>query len=156
MADSSTTVAETLRLLAEIPEYTVVTNSVHALRIIEAPACTLISTGGIYSENSLSFQGEVATQVLAKFHVDIALISCRGIHRESGVLDSYTGEVDIKRAMIEQAEEVALLVDHTKFSKQAFLEVTNFDCIDYIVTDKEPDPEWIEFCGQKGIALIYN
>lgn len=156
MADSSTTVVETLRQLADKPQYTIVTNSAGIFRSVESTLCSFISTGGVYNESSLSFQGEVAKENLKRFHVDVALISCKGIHMGSGILDSYNGEVDIKRAMIEQADEVAVLVDHTKLSRQAFLKVTDFDSIDYIITDMLPDPTWIEFCEEKGIKLIYG
>ena len=156
MADSSSTVVETLRQLADKPDCTVVTNSAGVYLTAERPACAFISTGGIYNENSLSFQGEVAKGNLERFHVDIALISCKGIHMESGILDSYTGEVDIKRIMIEHADEVALLIDHTKFSRQAFLKIADLDCLNYIVTDLKPDQDWVDFCKEKGIELIYG
>lgn len=38
--------------------------------------------------------------------------------------------------MIRQATEVALLVDHSKFDRKAFVQLADFSHINYIITDK--------------------
>ena len=42
------------------------------------------------------------------------MISCKGLSLEKGVLDSNEEEAEIKKAMLTQAEEVALLVDSSE------------------------------------------
>jgi DeoR/GlpR family transcriptional regulator of sugar metabolism len=71
------------------------------------------------------------------------------------VLDSYENEVEIKKAMMGQASETALLIDHTKFDSSVFLRFADLDEIDYVITDTKPSDEWIEICKQRKITLIY-
>jgi DeoR/GlpR family transcriptional regulator of sugar metabolism len=57
--------------------------------------------------------------------------------------------------MISQATEVALLVDHSKFDRKAFVQLVDFSHINYIITDKKPGDQWISFCQKNNIQLIY-
>ena len=57
--------------------------------------------------------------------------------------------------MIRQADEVALLVDSSKFDQTAFVSLMDPKKLDYIITDKKPEDTWIEYCEENGIRLIY-
>ena len=70
-------------------------------------------------------------------------------------MDSKESEADVKKAMIEQADKIALFVDHSKFNKTAFVHLADWDNIDYLVTDCKPDEKWIEFCKENNIQLIF-
>ena len=70
-------------------------------------------------------------------------------------MDSNEAEADVKKVMIEQANEVALFADHSKFDKTAFTHLTSCDQIDYLVTDCRPEDQWVEFCKENQITLIY-
>ena len=155
MADSSTTVEEALKVLSGNSELMVVTNSAHLFQAVPTAEFTVISTGGVFNGQSLSFQGEMAKNNVKLFNADIALVSCNGLHREMGVLDSYENEVEIKRAMLSQSGEAALLVDHTKFDNTVFLKFADLERLDYIVTDQKPADEWIKLCRERKITLIY-
>lgn len=155
MADSSSTVEEALKKLTDRYDLTVVTNSAHIFQVMPETDFTVISTGGIYNKHSLSYQGEIAKHNIQMFNVDIALVSCNALHKDLGVLDSYENEVEIKKAMMGQASETALLIDHTKFDSSVFLRFADLDEIDYIITDTKPSDEWIEICKQRKITLIY-
>lgn len=72
-------------------------------------------------------------------------MSCKGLDINSGALDSNEAEAEIKKTMIRQATEVALLVDHSKFDRKAFVQLADFSHINYIITDKSPGAEWIAF-----------
>ena len=97
----------------------------------------------------------LAKENIKKYHVDILLISCKGLDYEKGALDSNAAEAEIKKLMLEQALEVALLADHSKFNKTAFVQLLQLKNVDYIVTDKKPDDQWLQFCEKNQIQLIY-
>jgi DeoR/GlpR family transcriptional regulator of sugar metabolism len=103
----------------------------------------------------MSFQGAITKKTLMQYNVRLAVISCKGLDASKGVLDSYESEAEIKKLMIMQSEKTALLVDHNKFDRKAFLKVADLSEIDYIVTDEKPSDEWISLCEEKGIQLIY-
>lgn len=155
MADSSSTVLMALKTLPETSALTVVTNSSEIFHEIQTANFQLISTGGVFNSRSQSFQGEICKETISRFYCDAALISCKGIDLEQGVLDSYESEADIKRAMLRRSDRVILLADHTKFGKKAFLKLIDLQQLDCIITDVRPREEWITFCRENGIRLIY-
>ena len=154
IADSSSTVAEALKLLPESPDVTIVTNSTEVFHEFQQSAFQIISTGGEFNKKSLSLQGQLAKSNIAKYNVHLALISCKGLSLEKGVLDSNEEEAEIKKAMLTQAEEVALLVDSSKFGQSAFVSLIDLEKVNYIITDKCPAREWVEYCETQGIQLI--
>ena len=155
IADSSTTVAEVLKVLPNNKDITVVTNSTEDFREFAKSEVNVISTGGEFNKKSMSLQGYLAKSNIQKYSVEIALISCKALDMERGVQDSNEGEAEIKKLMLEQAEEVALFVDHTKFDRSALVCLLSLDKVDYIVTDTKPDDKWIDFCQEKKIQLIF-
>ncbi|WP_432453782.1 MULTISPECIES: DeoR/GlpR family DNA-binding transcription regulator [unclassified Agarivorans] len=154
-ADSSTTVMEFLKLLRDRSDITIMTNSAEAIHELATAEVNLVSTGGELNKTSLSMQGVMTKEAISKHHVDIMVMSCKGLDMQSGALDSTAAEADVKKAMIKQASEVVLLVDHSKFERKAFVKLVNFDNINYIVTDKSPGNKWIEFCDKNNIKLIF-
>jgi DeoR/GlpR family transcriptional regulator of sugar metabolism len=155
LADSSSTVVETLKNIIDNQEAIIVTNSAEIFHEFQDAKCTIISTGGTYNKKSLSFQDTLAIDSIKKYNVELALISCKGLDISKGVLDSYESEAEVKKVMLVQAKEVALLVDHTKIDQSAFLQLTSLDNINYIITDIKPADKWVEYCKIHRIKLIY-
>lgn len=154
-ADSSSTVIEALKLIRDWKDVVLLTNSTEVLREFTQSELTIVSTGGIFNKNSLSLQGSMAKDMIKKYNVDILLISCKGLNKEKGALDSNEVEVEFKKVLVQQASEVALLVDHTKFDRNAFMQLVDFDNIDYIITDRQPDDSWIQFFEENKIIVLY-
>lgn len=154
-ADSSTTVMELLKLLKDRGDLTLLTNSTEAFHELVQSDINVVSTGGAFNKNTLSLQGSITKGVTGKYHVDIMVMSCKGLDIESGALDSNEGEAEIKKVMISQAAEVALLVDHSKFDRKAFVRLVELERVNYIVTDRKPENKWITFCEENGIKLIF-
>lgn len=155
IADSSTTVMETLKLIADKEDISIVTNSTEVFREFQQSPLTIISTGGEFNKKSLSLQGQLAKSNIVKYNVDLALISCKGLSMEKGVQDSNEAEAEIKQLMLGQAGEVALLADSSKFNQSAFVSLIELKSVNYIITDKSPGEDWVEFCEENDIKLIY-
>lgn len=155
IADSSTTVVEALKLIPDNRDVTIVTNSTEVFREFQQSSLHIISTGGEFNKKSLSLQGQLTKNNIVKYNVSIALISCKSLNMEKGVLDSNESEAEIKKIMLEQAEEVALLVDHSKFDQTAFVCLIDLKSVDYIITDRRPSDMWINYCQENGIKLVY-
>lgn len=154
-ADSSTTVMELLNLIKDMPEITLLTNSAQVFLEFMQSQINIVSTGGTYNRKDLSLQGRITKDTIKKHHVDIFFMSCKGLDLETGALDSNEAEAEIKKAMLDQASKVALLIDHSKFDKKGFIQLTQLDSIDYIVTDQKPSEEWLEIFKEKNIHVIY-
>ena len=110
-ADSSSTVMELLKLLQDRSDLTLL--KLGGKRFMFWPAeIKVVSTGGELNKNTLSLQGRITKEIISRYHVDIMVMSCKGLDINSGALDSNEAEAEIKKTMIRQATEVALLVDH--------------------------------------------
>ncbi|NVF11117.1 DeoR/GlpR transcriptional regulator [Anaerococcus sp. AGMB00486] len=153
--DSSTTCVETLKSLKNDKNLTIVTNSCAIFREIKDFKPNIISTGGIYNKNTISFHGETAERTIENYHAELSIISCRGVDIINGITDSYDNESSVKKKMIKCANEVALLVDNSKFNKTAFIRLTDLKFINYIITDSEPNIEWVNYCKDNNIKLLY-
>ncbi len=155
-ADSSTTVREVVEMLDVLEEVTILTNSIALCCDVKNIHINMTCIGGSFDKSNLSLLGQLAIENIKRYHVDIALISCRGLSMENGAMDSRESEVQIKQAMMDQALEIALFADHTKFDRPGFVHLSAWDRIDYLVTDLKPNQQWLTFCEEKGISLIYG
>lgn len=154
-ADASTTVLEALRVVGDYQNLKVVTNAIEPLVTTEDMAFQLISSGGVFNRSALAFQGEIAASAIEHYHVDLALIGCAGLDLSEGVTDSNEAEVVVKRTIVGQADRVAVLADHTKFGRVAFLKLADFTQVSYLITDERPPEEWVEHCAELGVELIF-
>ena len=55
--------------------------------------------------------------------------------------------------MIERAEQVILVADHSKFEQRAFENVCDLDCLDYLVTDASPSLSFARTLSEKRVAV---
>lgn len=156
MADNSTTVMEVIKLIKNNSEITAISFSAQIFQELDGAKMKVISTGGIYDENTLSFQGTLAKENIARYNVDVALLSCKALDINKGIMDSTDGEAVMKSEMAKRASKVILIADHTKFNQTAFVNFLTWSDVDCIVTDKKPDDKWFEFCESNGIELLYE
>jgi DeoR/GlpR family transcriptional regulator of sugar metabolism len=156
MMDASSTVLAVAKLLKERKRITVITNSVEALiELSDSKEIKVISTGGVLRESSLSLAGRNAEAVINQYNVDKAIISCKGIDLEKAATDSSEQEVEIKRAMCRAAKQTILAVDSNKFNRVAFTRLLDFEEIDLLVTDTEPDKKWMTYLEGTHMQVIY-
>lgn len=149
--DFSTTCAQLAGLL-EDTTITVLTNSFPVMsELSNKPGVTFFSTGGCWDPRNRAFTGRAAVDTLSQYHVDKAFISCRALSMENGLSDKTEAESDIRRRIIESANEVYLLVDHSKFGKITFIKTSGFERITAIITDKPLAEQWASFLDDRAI-----
>lgn len=155
VADCSSTVFEALKLIRNRNDVTVITNSVEVLQELNQSELNIISTGGGLDQRTLSLQGPITQNAINNYNVDIAFVSCKGMDINKGILDSNETEAEIKRSMIKQSNKVILLVDHSKYDKTSFVKLFDYEDIDYLITDIEPNEEWINLLHANNVEVIY-
>ena len=156
LLDSSTTAIFAVKSIFSKTNLTIITNSVEIL--LDLPLgndWNVISTGGQYRSESMSFYGSAAEEIVGKYHVDYAILSCKGIDIEKGITDTREPFAQLKKKFLGSAKTVILAVDHTKFDKISFVKLGIIDGVDMVVTDVEPDEKWKNFFESKGIKLYY-
>ena len=155
MIDNSTTVLEAVKLFKDNENLTAITFSAQIFQELDTCKMKLVSTGGLYDEKTRSFYGKPAKEAFKKYNIDLVLLVFFVFFLFFFLTDSSEGEADLKSEMASRAECVVLLADHSKFNHTAFVNFLDWDRIDYLITDEKPSHEWLEFCEQMKIKLMY-
>ena len=155
MMDSSTTCLALLNLLRQKKNLTIITNSIRLAYDFSGAPFKIISAGGLLRAKSFALTGAVTCNTLKNYFVDFAILSCKGIDIERGVMESNDEESIVKQVMLAQAKKVILLVDSSKFGQISFTKTCDFDRISILVTDSEPSDDWKNFFDGCGVQLIY-
>lgn len=153
--DSSSTVYEVLAQLEQHQDLTIITNSVRIISDANVTRHTIISVGGELRRQSMTFVGPLAVAAASNFTAEIALVSCKAITKKKGIMDVSTLDAEIKRAFIQHANTVCLLVDSSKFDGVGLMGVCSLDKFDHIITDKMPSADWLRILGDAGVNVIY-
>jgi DeoR/GlpR family transcriptional regulator of sugar metabolism len=139
MLDASSTAWFMAQCIVDMP-LTVLTNAVQVAQALARHRhIRLICTGGAMSRASLSFQGPIAEATLDQFHVDKLFLSCRGLDPERGISDDNDVHAVLKRKMVEIAEHKTLMLDHSKFGKNALTRIARIEQFDALITDGKTD-----------------
>jgi len=153
--DASSTSVLIAKQLKRKKKLTILTNSVEILlNFADSKNISVISTGGVLRESSLSLVGRDAERIIENCTADKAIISCKGIDFKKGVTESNIAEAEIKRAMVTNAKQVVLALDSSKFDKLSFSRIMDLHSISALVTDRPPPPEWEEFLSANGIEIL--
>ena len=154
--DASTTALYVVKNIIQKKKITVITNSIEILlELSNKSDWNVMSTGGVLKEGGLSLLGYQAVRLVRNFHVDIAVCSCKGIDFKMGITDSNERDAEIKKAFFDSAKRKILAVDNTKFGRQSFVQVSDLETVDMVVTDREPNEEWKERFREEKIELAF-
>ncbi len=109
--------------------------------------------GGAYGVDAGESLGPLALEQVGKFRVRHAVLTVGAIDQAS-VMDFDLQEAEVAKAMIERAERVTVLADHSKFDRRAVFEVAALARIDTLVTDIIPIDSMRRAIKDAGIELI--
>lgn len=117
----------------------VITNNLNvALILSDSPSCDVIVAGGSVRLRDRAIVGEATIDFIRQFKVDIALIGVSSIEADGTLRDFDLREVKVAQTIIEQAREVWLAADASKFNRPAMIRLGTLDQIDRLFTDAEP------------------
>ncbi len=156
MLDSSSTALFIAKRIKDRKNMVVITNSLEILvELKDRKEWKIFSSGGRLGEDSLALVGSQADKMISGFHVNRAIISCKGFDINKGFTDSNDMHASTKRTMLENCETRVLAVDSSKFNRIAFNVVGTLADIDVLVTDVKPSDEWLEKIRQHGVKCLY-
>ncbi len=155
MLDDSSTSLYIAKHLKEKKGLTVLTYSVEiVMELAGVEGWTILSTGGTLRPDSLAFTGHQVANTLSRYHVDKAILSCKGIDLQAGVTDSAEGHALAKQAMIRNAKQVILALDDSKFDKISFVQVAPLEAVQTVVTNKRPEEKWLSHFQTLGLNCV--
>lgn len=136
-----TTTEAVARALLGHRNLTVVTNNLNVATILLAnESCEIVVAGGLLRRADLGLVGDLASEVIGQFKVDVAVIGASGIDEDGDLTDFDLQEIRVSRAVIRQARRVYLVADASKLTRRAPARIASLAELDAVFTDR-PLPE---------------
>ncbi|GAA2422686.1 DeoR/GlpR family DNA-binding transcription regulator [Streptomyces macrosporus] len=142
LSGGTTTYALAQHLL-DVPELTVVTNSLRVADVFHAAqradggragAATVVLTGGVRTPSD-SLVGPVADAAIASLHFDTLFLGVHGISAEAGLSTPNLAEAETNRRLVRSARRVVVVADHTKWGTVGLSTFASLGEVDTLVTD---------------------
>ncbi|MGW7266159.1 DeoR/GlpR family DNA-binding transcription regulator [Streptomyces sp. NPDC054842] len=161
LSGGTTTYALAHRLV-DVPDLTVVTNSVRVADVFHSAqrvsgqrqgAATVVLTGGVRTPSD-SLVGPVADQAIAALHFDVLFLGVHGISVEAGLSTPNLAEAETNRRLVQSARRVVVVADHTKWGTVGLSSFAMLDQVDTWVTDAGLPAEAREEIAERPTRLL--
>jgi DeoR/GlpR family transcriptional regulator of sugar metabolism len=142
LSAGTTTYAVAQRLL-EVPQLTVVTNSVPVADVLYhggRPDQTVILTGGVRTPSD-ALVGPFAVAALRTVNVDLVIMGVHGMDPHAGFTTPNMLEAETDRAMVEAGRRLIVVADHTKWGVIGISSIARLSQADMLITNDEIGPE---------------
>ncbi|GAA0440991.1 DeoR/GlpR family DNA-binding transcription regulator [Actinoplanes hulinensis] len=134
---AGTTTAELAQRLVDVPSLTVVTNSIPVADVFYRagrPDQTVVLTGGTRTPSD-ALVGPVAVAAIGTLHLDMLFLGVHGMSERAGYTTPNLMEADVNRALVEAAERLVVLADHTKWGTVGISSIVPLARADVLITD---------------------
>ncbi|MDX2560679.1 DeoR/GlpR family DNA-binding transcription regulator [Streptomyces sp. TX20-6-3] len=142
-----TTTYALARHLLDVPDLTVVTNSVRVADVFHEAqlagsggesrrgAATVVLTGGVRTPSD-ALVGPVADRAVRSLHFDLLFLGLHGISVEAGLSTPNLAEAETNGCLMRSARRVVAVADHTKWGTVGLSSFAGLDEVDTWVTDR--------------------
>ncbi len=141
--------------LARISALCVITNNIHAaFHLYSKSEIELLMPCGRVRHHNGGIIGPAAINFIDNFQTDYLLMGIGAISPEGFLLDYHYEEALLMSRMIENAREIILVTDSSKFQKSAMAQVGHLRDVSYLVTDCEPPDGIREIMTENNVSLV--
>jgi DeoR family fructose operon transcriptional repressor len=135
-------------------DVTVLTNDIKiAMELTEKPDVRVIVSGGSLDSTVFSLTGARSVNFFKGIHVNKAFLGCDAVDPEFGISDRTFESCDVKRAMIQAADEVIMVTDSSKLNKRVFTHICDVSIINKLIIDEIDDYSKKAYT-EKGVEII--
>ena len=150
-----TTTEEVARALSGRTGLLVVTNNINvATELYRNRSIEVVVAGGNIRASDGGIVGHMAVELIRHYRVDLAVIGTSAIDETGALLDYDVREVQVSRAIMENARRVMLVADGSKFARRAPVRIASLADIDVLVTDRLPTPDAAELCRRLEVDTV--
>ncbi|MFC8273008.1 DeoR/GlpR family DNA-binding transcription regulator [Streptomyces sp. NPDC057271] len=148
-----TTTFALARHLLDVPDLTVVTNSVRVADVFHTAqpagaageaarpgAATVVLTGGVRTPSD-ALVGPVADQAIRSLHFDVLFLGVHGISVEAGLSTPNLAEAETNRRLMRSARRVVVVADRTKWGTVGLSSFARLGEVGTLVTDAGLSPQ---------------
>lgn len=132
----------------------VVTNNLNVATLLNAKEdFNLILAGGEVRTRDGGIIGEATLDFISQFRLDYGILGISGIDMDGSLLEFDYHEVRTKRAIIDNSRCVMLVTDHSKFGRNAMVNLGKMSLVNFLFTDKLPPPSVMSIIEQSEVIL---
>jgi DeoR/GlpR family transcriptional regulator of sugar metabolism len=146
-------VAEALK--RERGSLTFITNSTNiALTLQENGWEQIVLSGGMFRTPSDALVGPFADRTIRTLNADVLFLGVHGVDTEAGLTTPNVAEAETDGCLIEAAQKVVVVVDHSKFGIVALAKIAPLSRVDVLVTDDGADSEMLREIELAGVRVV--
>lgn len=136
-------------------DLTFVTNSTNiALKLQENGWDQILLSGGIFRTPSDALVGPFADKALRSVNADILFLGVHGVHPRAGLTTPNLAEAETDHALVEMAQRVVLVADHTKLGVVALAKIAPLSMVDILITDEQSSGDVVREIELAGVQII--
>jgi DeoR/GlpR family transcriptional regulator of sugar metabolism len=130
-------------IIARGIQATIITNSVPIIQSFSSADANveLTGVGGLLRKLTLSFVGPAAVRMIRDHFAEKLLLSVKGLTPDGSLTDPDLLECEVKRAMIEQAEESILLLEPEKLQMRGSHVIASLDQLSLVLAANLSGPQ---------------
>jgi DeoR family glycerol-3-phosphate regulon repressor len=150
-----TTTEEVAVALSAHEDLLVITNNLNvATTLYRRQSIKVIVAGGPVRHADGAVIGSAAVDLIRQFKVDTAVIGASALDEDGSLLDFDALEVNVSRAIIENARRVMLVCDKTKLGRAAPVRIGHMSQIDVFVTDRLDSAPLRRVCATQEVEIV--
>lgn len=153
--DAGTTVMELAKKLPSNFEFNVVTSALNTAMAASVNSNVSVHlVGGLLRHQLHELVGPKAIEGIREISAQTLFLGASGLDFERGITENHIFSAEIKKAMVDSAEKVILLLDSSKIGKSCFVDLAPLSRIDVLITDKSIHDKYMNDLVKKGIKVI--
>ena len=155
LTGGGTSIREFVKRIPNDLRATIITvNPLTAAELLDKPNIKTIMLGGCLSAYSqMVVTGEVFTS-LASLNADLCILGINAIDSENGLTDSDWETVQVKKAMMKAAKQVAVLTISEKLNSSMQMKIAGLHEIDFLITELDPHHQLLHKYAVPGVTIL--
>ncbi|MDD6318512.1 MAG: DeoR/GlpR family DNA-binding transcription regulator [Succinatimonas hippei] len=152
--DSGSTTVYMPQFLKDTQDITIISNSFRVIEEAVHYRLNLIVLGGMLYLPSESFIITDASDVLRRYNITKAFMASSGVSFHNGATNASPLETSIKQAVMRENTIRYLLIDSSKFGRNALMTYSNLTDFQYVISEVDPPAEYAEYFRKHKITVI--
>jgi DeoR/GlpR family transcriptional regulator of sugar metabolism len=114
----------------------------------------IVLSGGMFRTPSDALVGPFADRTIRTLNADVLFLGVHGVDTEAGLTTPNVAEAETDGCLIEAAQKVVVVVDHSKFGVVALAKIAPLSRVDVLVTDGAADAEMLREIELAGVRVV--
>lgn len=151
---SGSTVREMAPLLAQLPNLTVITNSLPVVNALAASEVELIVIGGMLRQSEQSMVGHVAEAAIREFRADRVFMGIAALDVQQGLTSDFLPEALTDRSILAIGRQTVILADHSKFGRVNSVFLAPVTAADVIIGGEQAPGAIVAALNELGVQVM--